>query len=473
MDADPLPALPPSASPSITASGAPIAERRPAPRCPPARPLAPAVRRVVTSGYPDRVGQPLYRSTAESSGIRRRLLLGLLDQGASSAANFALVVLVARSASARDFGLFGIGFGILTLALAFTRAVLGAPLVLDLPSGSAVSAADAVASSTAAALAVGSIAASGILVTAFATIGFGHLGTALAVLAVACPFVIVQDTWRFAASGHGRPGDALASDAVWLIVIGVAPALEIATSTDINATVAVVFWMGGAVGACGVLLIRPQRVGLPPPGWFAWLRDRRRLYLGLDALLASAGPLVISIGVAAIAGAATAGALRGAATIFGPLSLLFSFATFGLLPEAVRRSPAHGRRLMLMAAPALATVALGWGVAALALPGYVGRRILGQTWGAAHHVIPVMAIEYFGLAVWVCAITLLRVQARNRTALCLRSFYITVSVLAALLTCAVWRSAAAVETALAISSLVVSAATVRTALNTATSARFS
>jgi O-antigen/teichoic acid export membrane protein len=62
--------------------------------------------------------------------IAARLGWGLADQSLSSLTNFALGVFVARSLSPREFGAFGIAFGVYTTGLAITSAVTSEPLMV-------------------------------------------------------------------------------------------------------------------------------------------------------------------------------------------------------------------------------------------------------------------------------------------------------------------------------------------------------
>jgi hypothetical protein len=104
---------------------------------------------------------------------------------------------------------------------------------------------------------------------------------------------------------------------------------------------------------------------------------------------------VSSLLLAATAGVAEAGAVRGAIALYGPVNVLFGGAYATLVPEGRRLAETEPRRLWKVCQATSVALALGAAVltAALwALPGNVGEAILGDTWHRAQDLIPLVGV---------------------------------------------------------------------------------
>lgn len=351
-----------------------------------------------------------------------RLATIALDQVLASACAYVLVLLVARSASAHDFGLFIIGFGVVTVAAAIGRAGLGAVLGMDLPVLGPDSGNDLTRRSGAAAVLLGLVATAALL--AIAVSARGEVGATLCVMAGLVPMVLLQDLARYDLVARGRPQFALAGELVWLMAPLTLLLSDLVRDHTTSPVIAVSTWAGGLVGSLGVLglagqLRRPRFVGLS-----LWLTsDIRRFHLGADAAMSGLAPVGNAIGAAGVAGAATTAAVRGSAAVFAPLATLNLAMTLGAVPEARRRAAKPALRLLLTLTGGLVTIAMVWGGLMLTLPDRVGTEILGDTWTYAAPLIPYVAAEYVGLAVWSGATAMLRLAGDTRRILVLRLVY--------------------------------------------------
>jgi O-antigen/teichoic acid export membrane protein len=382
------------------------------------------------------------------SASARRSLAVLVDQGLSSASNFLLVILVARSLSTRDFGTFAIAFSCLALGLGLSRANIGVPLSIDLPGESDVRVVDeAVARSIAVGIATGAVL--GLVVAGIALFladGSG-LRASLLVLACASPFLVAQDVARYVAIAQGVPRRAAVADGLWVLV-GVAVLVGGELGGRQSASIAAGGWVLG--GLIGLVALRPclrRPVWRSTTHWFA--TDRRRRHLTVDALTSAVAPLLVVTLVATIVSPVAVGSLRGASTLMSPINVAIAAVSLGAVAEIRRRPWPHARRFMALLCLGLAGCAVLWGVGVLLLPDSVGQFLLGHTWSSARPVLPFSAAEFAALAIWNGAVALLRASERTRLSAALRVVYLVLGVSAAAAAALATGSAVGIQAALA------------------------
>ena len=96
-----------------------------------------------------------------------------------------------------------------------------------------------------------------------------------------------------------------------------------------------------------------------------------------------------SIGL--VLGLAALGAVQAAATLFGPMTILFLGMSLVTIPEAarvLRRSPRHLPLFCLAVSSGLALLGLVWGVVLLvALPRGLGQLMLGNIWRPTYPLV--------------------------------------------------------------------------------------
>jgi len=322
--------------------------------------------------------------------LRGRLLQGLGSQGLSSISNFALVVAVARTSSAREFGAFSIAYSMALVVILITRASVGETLAITGGQRSR----DALGGS----LVLG-LAASG----AFLALGViwpdPLLGRWLLLFAAGVPLLVLQDGVRHVGFAWHRPQLATATDGAWLGLQFGFWAVLVASDRGEPAALLIGWWAASGLAAAVLL----PTVGRPALlAGVGWLRERRRLAasLGAEAALYQAGSQGTVYALGLVAGLPAAGALRGAQSLYGPVRSIASGIGSVALPEAVARldrlgSPAMMRYAVMVSVwlSVVATAAVGLFLLAGDI---VGRSLLGSTWPIARQVVPAVGLTVLG-----------------------------------------------------------------------------
>lgn len=375
-----------------------------------------------------------------ASALLRRGVLGLIDQGFSGLSNVLMVVMVARSLSAQDFGAFALSYTTLTFLLTASRSFFGTQLTLSPARDAALANARA---AVGAVLILSPLLAGVVLVVSTTLAGTAHLGIAL-VVAAAAPVVCMQDVLRYAAVSIERPVAALISDAAWTVAM----AVPVLGRFDLRAGTTLGLWLAAAVAA---LLICYAALGVTPDVPAGWRLARGRHVV---AQAVTTGALAISgtgLAVAALTsqflGLPAVGSLRGASTLMGPLNVVFAFVTLNLTPTLARRARDRDLDFCLRVAVVVSAGVAAWSAVLILLPDSIGVHLLHKTWYGAHRLLPWTAVEYWGLGVASSAMLWLRVRHRARAMLRRSLTYAAALMLlagsAALVAPAVWMVAAA------------------------------
>lgn len=351
------------------------------------------------------------------SRAREAIGWGTADQALSSLTNFALSLFVARSASVREFGVFGLLFTAYLLVLGLSRALSSDVLLVRFSAASSEESRHGAAAATGTAGAVGLATGVALALASFAVEGPAH--SAALALAVALPGLLVQDCWRFAFFARGVPKAAFANDGIAALALAVGLAvIELSGVRDL--VVFIVAWGAaaglGAVAGCAQAGLRPQ-VGQAR----AWLLRHRSLalpYAGDFFSYFGSGQLA-TYAVTVFGGLSAAAALRGAGVLLGPLNVLFMGIGNIAVPEGVRRRSSR-RSLLRWTLPlssCLALAALAWTGAVLLLPASVGHAALGDSWQVARPVLLPLGLAMAGSGFASGAIGGLRALAVARTSL--------------------------------------------------------
>jgi hypothetical protein len=247
------------------------------------------------------------------------------------------------------------------------------------------------------------------------------------ILGITCPLVLAQDVLRFAAMALGLPGRALIWDGAWaaaslLALIGAWSGWLVKDSISALA----VWGAGAAFSLAGLSLtggVWPRLSQIS-----AWIvrNARQRIAFGLESSVGALSTvLVFGIASYTLGDVATA-ALRGAGTVFGPLSIVMSALPLFIVPESVREGRDMSSTWNRLRRPgiALSMMSLCTGIVGFVLPDKLGQIVLGATWGVAKPLLPITALEY-SLAVWLsCLFTALRSAGRGTALLRLRVLYL-------------------------------------------------
>ncbi len=343
------------------------------------------------------------------------------DQALSSLTNFILGVLIARSVSAVDFGVFSIAFTTYFMMLGVSRALATEPFIVRFPGLAEDEWRRGVRAASGSALAVG--VALGIATAAAGLAIQGSLGTALLILGVLLPGLLLQDCWRFVFFAHRRGASAFFNDLVWAVVL--IPSVAILSVTG-HASVGSLMLAWGAAAAAGALFGLAQSRTLPRPlQIIPWLREQRDLaprFFGEFAVRTAGGQLG-TYAIGAVVGLAAVGALRAGDMLLGPINILSLAIGLAGVPEAVRLARtnlARFRSAAVLLSAAMVAVAATWGGITLLLPSSVGTEILGPSWEGARTLLLPLVLAQAGAASLAGPATGLRALAAAQRSLRLR-----------------------------------------------------
>jgi O-antigen/teichoic acid export membrane protein len=323
----------------------------------------------------------------------------LADQALSSLSNLAVGVVVARSSTVADFGIYALAFGGYTIALNVSRAISTEPLAVRYSGERSPAWERAVRASTATALFAGVLA----MLVALAIAAFPGVPSrgVLIAFAVTMPGLLLQDAWRWAFFVVGEGRKAFVNDLIWLVAMLVLFGALYLTDTASAFTLTFSWGLGAVIAA----IAGRFQAGIAPRRQLIreWVRrnwDLSPKYVG--EMLAVSGTIqVYMLGITAAAGLAATAGIRGAQVLLGPVNVLNQGIRMISVPEAARALRHSYRRLWLVGLAISAGVgagALAWGAIFLLLPPVVGRELLGPgVWNQAHEVlVPVILLQALG-----------------------------------------------------------------------------
>jgi O-antigen/teichoic acid export membrane protein len=311
-----------------------------------------------------------------------RLGWGIADQAVSSITNFAVVILVAHSLGAVQFGAFSLAYLAYGFALNLSRGLASYPLQVRFSGADLPTWRRAVASSTGTALVTG--IATGICMLGVAVLLTGDTRAAFLALGLTLPGLLLQDSWRYAFFVLGRGAKAFLNDSVWATA-QIPAMLLLRTSGDHSVFWFIIAWGGAAAVAAAVGPLQAKVVPSLPSvtHWLSQQRDLGPRYVASD-LVGSIPIQVRSSVVGGMLGLAVVGYIQAAGTLMGPFMVIFYGIGLVTVPEAVRilhRSPRRLPVYCVAVACGLATAALIWGgLLLLALPRGLGNLVLGHIW---------------------------------------------------------------------------------------------
>ncbi|WP_427894830.1 hypothetical protein ACQHIV_15335 [Kribbella sp. GL6] len=340
--------------------------------------------------------RPKLRRLAGPAG---RATWGLADQGLSSLSNLAVGVVVARSSTVADFGIYALAFGGYTIALNVSRAVSTEPLAVRYSGTRTPAWQRAVRASTATAVLCGLLAMLvGLAIAAFP--GVPSKGVLLA-FALTMPGLLLQDAWRWAFFVVGEGQKAFINDLIWLLAMLAIFAALYLTGTTSAFTLTFAWGLGAVIAATAGRFqagVAPRRQLIRE--WVQRNWDLSPKYVG--EMLAVSGTIqVYMLGITAAAGLVATAGIRGAQVLLGPVNVLNQGIRMISVPEAARALKHSYRRLWLVGLAisfGVGAGALAWGAVFLLLPAVVGRELLGPgVWTQAHTVlIPVILLQALG-----------------------------------------------------------------------------
>lgn len=321
-----------------------------------------------------------------------------LDQVLSSASNFVLAVVAARSLSPGTFGAFAIVYSSYLVLAGVNQGATTAPLAVRFSAGGA-DLRRVIGDVTGACVVLSAVAAQLLLLSG--AVMSGEVGRAFLLLGLGLPALLLQDTWRYVYVVDGRPWMAAAIDGIWLGAQTLA-LVALTLSHKLTLTTVLVTWEAAAAVSLTVALAR-DRTWPSPRRSGRWLRTHASLALryAAESLIVRGSAQVALILVAAIAGIGAAGALRGAAVLFGPLNSLYLAGLFVAIPEGARllqRSRRAFDALWVLTSGVMLALTIVWGVALIAERRILGVALLGATWAGASTVLIPTLLQYMSTA---------------------------------------------------------------------------
>jgi hypothetical protein len=326
----------------------------------------------------------------------QRIVVSVLDQVVSSLTNVLLSIAVARVASPEVYAQVAIAVTTMLALLTVTRQSVGAYLV-SLGGAPRRLRESRVAAALGVQAVLAPLAAVAPCVLLVVAPGTGAGGVLIA-LAVVGPLVLVQDALRYVATSRRRPGAALLSDSVWLVVF--LAAWPLGARTGDRPLSLVVAWGLGALAGYVVLLVATggRPAFRPLPGWWIQTRPAFTRLLG-DGVAAAAVPL----GIVAIIGVGLpltqSGAYLATALLFGPVNVLLTVLSLVVSTEAegVQNRRRAARLFGWVGAGSAVAVAV-YALALVLMPDSWGEALLGPTWTASSRVLPARAADGMGIA---------------------------------------------------------------------------
>jgi O-antigen/teichoic acid export membrane protein len=323
------------------------------------------------------------------SNAVRRMSWGLADQVVSSLTNFAVSIYVVHALGAVQFGAFSLAYVTYGFVLTASRGIATDPLLVRFSGTDLLTWRRAVVGSTGTATVMGLV--TGACVLAAGAVLHGVAGRAFLALGLTLPGLLLQDSWRYSFFALGRGSQAFLNDTIWaLTLLPAIVVLRILGHAD-------VFWCVFAWGIAGNIAaaVGPwqARVIPRPASAWRWVSEHRDLgprYFA-QGTAQNAGTQIRAYAIGLVLGLAALGSVQAAATLFGPMTILFLGMALVTLPEAarvLRRSPRHLPLFCMVITAGLSGAALAWGIILLiAVPRGFGNWLLGPIWRSTYPLV--------------------------------------------------------------------------------------
>lgn len=338
-------------------------------------------------------------------GAGGRARIALATNALSSIGNLGLTVAIARSETPKEFGEFAVAFSVYLLVIGLCQAtVTDGLLARGLRLQGAREAAQRI-------MCIGCVSA----VIAVAS-GFAISSAYLIAIGFAIPGLALYDYVKSVGLGVGSPATALKQEVVW--TSAALAGVVTAALGYLSVEVLFIVW-AGAGSLIGV--VNASRLGYPlAPRWTMRSKESwNSVLFGIDHLAGAGASQLTAMALASLVGSIVVGALRGAGTLLGPVTLLTGTVRGLLIPYLARsrhEDSAVRLRSALLVAGALLLISMPLTGGVLFVPSSIGRELIGQTWETARPVLPAIVLETFFGAVSAVAFSGHRVEgASSRT----------------------------------------------------------
>lgn len=359
----------------------------------------------------------------------RAVAAGAIDQALVSLGNAVIVIAMARTSTAAEFGRLTFAVVAMTALNVAARGFFGTFVAVL---GRAPSAAKHEASV-------------GITLCLALSVIFGggiHLVTSsiagAAVMSALPALLVTLEMCRWFLVSSRRAHTALIADSVYSI--GCLMLLILTMVHDVSVSSVLAGWFFTAALAMFVAA-RLARIAPCLRQPFGVIRStwKERVWFGSEGLLAAWSSVLVASIVGTLSGGEALGGLRGASTLLGPLSLLLTSLPMVAVPELadlMRRNQLRRARLYLDRGVAVFFVgALAVAAFGAFCPDHVGRAFLGESWSSARPLILPLSLEQAALAVLHSSVAILRAGTQGRIVLSLRSIQVVLSLATTLVAC--------------------------------------
>ncbi len=335
------------------------------------------------------------KSLRATASRQRVMAVTVVDQGASSASNFALAFLIAHYSNAHALGIF---------AIVSTTYILTQGLVRSLTSDCLLTRHDADDGVMATYERAGFLSAltcalgASVVILAISTAFSGDLRLTFVILGLSFTLMAAQDFARYIGISRYNPAYAVWLDMVWLVLFLVA---YVVLRHEGHVSLPWVFgaWSatGAAVGLYAVanhLTVRNARNLIS--FWFQSERAVGLRFAGQWLLVSSWAYVAIYLFVL-IFSVAVIGQFKLAQVAFGPITVMAQGIVTGLVAVAARYfrvDVSKAIRFVLLGGGATAVVMLLWTVAVYAAPVHAMTKALGPAWPDARKLVPLMGLAF-------------------------------------------------------------------------------
>lgn len=308
-----------------------------------------------------------------------RMYSALLTALLTSISGLAVSITVARNASVDEMARFAVAFAVYLLVTGMTRAMVAEPLSAALPDSLGVRAG-------------GGVNASWSLLFGGLAIGTGLLVSSpyLLLVGLTAHGVCLGEFSKSVSTAFLNPWTAVWQEAGRLVLF-LAMLLSLGSGSNPVMTFGAWLVAGAVAGYAGALA---QRLALRPARRHPLIPTRMSLSYAADHLLGDGTTQLGTFGIAVWAPPSTNAGMRGVGTLLGPVATLVAAGRPLIIPflsRGRRRGVAAGSTrhlvlaMVLMAVPML--VVVNW------IPDTLGEAILGDTWGVAKPLLPIMSAE--------------------------------------------------------------------------------
>lgn len=350
----------------------------------------------------------------------------MADQALVALFNLMVSVVAARILPPTSFGVFAIILASYTLVLGVFRSLVVDPYFFDSPAhGMGFVLTDVNRQVAAAALALGVIAGT---MLAVCGIGLGgSAGAALVVLAFSTPALLVLDVGRYIAFRSNNAILAVALDSAWVLGSSVLFCVASILNVPRNLWFVTSIWcLGAIVPAICVLVF--FRVAWPTVRWVTsnWVTSKNYV---VEFFASSITSISVAFVVGLLSSPQSAGSVRGAQTLLGPMNLLYQVQTVYLARrgrDRLDRGHSLGGLEFFRLSFALAVLAVVSGLLIAVVPDEIGTSILGDTWAGAQSVVIPLSISMGMNSIMTGAGIALKFSARSYLSRNIRIAYSTV-----------------------------------------------